>query len=79
MRNVLVYEPVWLCITSARAGPNLPDGFVYLRDVDATIVQDVRYAGVHNFVGHQIAGYGAAECVLSREAATALVSRRRAR
>jgi D-alanyl-D-alanine dipeptidase len=50
----------------------LPGGFVYLRDVDPTIVQDIRYAGSHNFVGRPINGYLAAECILSDRAATAL-------
>jgi len=50
----------------------LPAGFVYLRDVDPTIVQDIRYAGFDNFVGRPIAGYEAAECILKREVATAL-------
>jgi D-alanyl-D-alanine dipeptidase len=43
-----------------------------LRDVDPTIVQDIRYAGSHNFVGRPIRGYLAAECILSEAAATAL-------
>jgi D-alanyl-D-alanine dipeptidase len=50
----------------------LPKGFVYLRDMDPTIVQDIRYAGSHNFVGRPIKGYLAAECILSDRAATAL-------
>jgi zinc D-Ala-D-Ala dipeptidase len=59
------------------AGPaiaqgTLPDGLVYLRDVDPTIAQDIRYAGFDNFVGRPIAGYDAAECVLRREVAAAL-------
>src|SRR3984957_1843756 len=56
----------------ALAGSTLPKGFVYLRDVDATIVQDIRYAGSHNFVGRPIRGYRAAECILSVSAANAL-------
>jgi zinc D-Ala-D-Ala dipeptidase len=56
----------------ALAGSALPRGFVYLRDVDPTIVQDIRYAGSHNFVGRPIKGYGAAECILSDRAASAL-------
>ena len=51
---------------------SLPKGFVYLRDVDPTIVQDIRYAGSHNFVGRPIKGYLAAECILSSPAANAL-------
>ena len=56
----------------ALAGSALPKGFVYLRDIDPTIVQDIRYAGAHNFVGRPIRGYLAAECILSRPAAHAL-------
>jgi zinc D-Ala-D-Ala dipeptidase len=56
----------------AWAGSALPRGFVYLRDIDPTIVQDIRYAGSHNFVGRPIRGYLAAECILSAPAATAL-------
>ncbi len=58
--------------TSALAASTLPKGFVYLRDVDPTIVQDIRYAGSHNFVGRPIRGYLAAECILSAPAAKAL-------
>jgi D-alanyl-D-alanine dipeptidase len=54
------------------AGSTLPRGFVYLRDIDPTIVQDIRYAGSHNFVGRPLRGYLAAECILSRPAADAL-------
>jgi len=56
----------------AMAGSALPKGFVYLRDMDPTIVQDIRYAGSHNFVGRPIRGYLAAECILSEPAAKAL-------
>jgi zinc D-Ala-D-Ala dipeptidase len=58
--------------TMAVAGSALPKGFVYLRDIDPTIVQDIRYAGSHNFVGRPIRGYLAAECILSEPAAKAL-------
>jgi len=50
----------------------LPAGFVYLRDIDASIAQDMRYAGADNFVGRPLPGYEAAECILRREVATAL-------
>jgi D-alanyl-D-alanine dipeptidase len=52
----------------------LPNGFVYLRDVDPTIHQDIRYAGSHNFVGRPINGYLAAECILGAAAAQALAT-----
>src|SRR6202043_2795013 len=56
----------------ALAGSVLPKGFVYLRDIDPTIVHDIRYAGSHNFVGRPIRGYLAADCILSEPAANAL-------
>jgi D-alanyl-D-alanine dipeptidase len=63
---------VWLLPAQASAASALPKGFVYLREVDPTIVQDIRYAGSHNFVGRPIKGYLAAECILSEPAAHAL-------
>jgi D-alanyl-D-alanine dipeptidase len=50
----------------------MPNDFVYLRDVDPTIQQDMRYAGADNFTGHKVPGYDAPECVLVRQAAEAL-------
>ena len=58
-------------ISSARA-QTLPGGFAFLRDIDPTILQDVRYAGSNNFVGRPLAGYGAAECVVKRDVGLAL-------
>ena len=52
--------------------PGLPNGFVYLRDVDPSIIQDMRYAGVNNFTGRKLAGYEAAECIVTRRVADAL-------
>lgn len=34
----------------------LPNGFIHLSDVDKTILQEMRYAGHHNFVGWPIYG-----------------------
>ena len=51
---------------------HLPTGFVYLRDVEPTIVQDIRYATAENFTGVPVPGYQANECILLRELAEAL-------
>src|SRR5208283_571482 len=56
----------------AEAREPLPPNFVYLKDIDSTIVQDIRYATPFNFTGAPVPGYGAAECVLLREVALAL-------
>ena len=50
----------------------IPDSFVYLRDIDPSIRQDMRYASSDNFTGAPVPGYDAAECVLVRQAAEAL-------
>jgi len=57
---------------AAQAQSRLPPAFVYLRDVDPSIAQDMRYAGANNFTGRPLPGYGAAECALRRDAALAL-------
>jgi len=49
-----------------------PPGFVDLSDVDPTIVQDIRYATPHNFVGRPIKGYLEPRCLLTMQAAQAL-------
>jgi D-alanyl-D-alanine dipeptidase len=43
-----------LSLGQALAQPALPEGFVYLRDIDPTIVQDIRYATSDNFVGRRL-------------------------
>lgn len=50
----------------------LPSPFVYLSEVDPSIIQEIRYAGSHNFVGRPIVGYQQATCILTRETAFAL-------
>lgn len=59
-------------IAAPSQAQEMPKDFAYLGDVDPTIVQDMRYAGSHNFVGHKVPGYEAGECVLTRKAAEAL-------
>lgn len=50
----------------------LPDGFVYLSDIDPTIIQSVRYATNENFIGRPIDGYEAPIIILTKEAANRL-------
>lgn len=50
----------------------LPEGFVYLSDIDPTILQEVRYAGFHNFVGRPIPSYNAPIIIMTYAAATAV-------
>ncbi len=58
---------VLTAISSSAHAQSLPGGFVYLRDVDPSIIQDIRYASSNNFIGRPMSGYGAGECVVKRE------------
>ena len=58
----------------AKSGPPaLPPGFVYLRDIAPTILQDMRYATRNNFTGQILPGYQASECILRMQVAQALL------
>jgi zinc D-Ala-D-Ala dipeptidase len=52
--------------------PEMPADFVYLRDIDPSILQDIRYASANNFTGRIVPGYEAPECVLLGPVAEAL-------
>jgi D-alanyl-D-alanine dipeptidase len=68
----LVLTALFVILAPLAFAGEMPKDFVYLRDVDPTIVQDMRYAGADNFVGRKLPGYDAPECVLVRQAADAL-------
>jgi D-alanyl-D-alanine dipeptidase len=67
----LVNMTAWLVVSAAVAA-ELPADFVFLADVDPTIIQDMRYAGGNNFYRKALPGYNSARCVLQRSAASAL-------
>jgi D-alanyl-D-alanine dipeptidase len=71
-RRVAFAVAVTTCVPVAAQAQKLPAGFVYLRDIDPTIIQDMRYAGSNNFVGRPLRGYEAAECGVKREAGALL-------
>ena len=71
VKAITIAVVVTIAASQARAQP-LPGGFVYLRDIDPSIIQDIRYATANNFVGHPIAGYSVGECVVKREVALRL-------
>ncbi len=60
--------------TAAEARPArpAPREFVALRDVDPTILQEIRYVTPHDFTGGPINGYRAPMCILTEPAARAL-------
>ncbi|MEP7032087.1 MAG: M15 family metallopeptidase [Pseudolabrys sp.] len=72
MKWTIRLAALMLVAAPAFARDALPPGFVYLRDIDPSIAQDMRYAGPDNFTGAALPGYAAPECVLRREVALAL-------
>jgi zinc D-Ala-D-Ala dipeptidase len=67
LQRILAVALLGAGLAPAAFAQSLPGGFVYLRDIDPTIVQDIRYATSNNFVGRPLAGYHAGECVVKRE------------
>jgi len=67
-----VVAAVLVLLGVGASASDLPKDFAYLRDIDPTILQDIRYAGRDNFTGARVPGYEAPECVLVRPAAEAL-------
>ena len=70
--KAIVITLALLASVSQASAQSLPGGFAYLRDIDPSIIQDIRYAGANNFMGRPLAGYGAGECVVKREVGLAL-------
>ena len=50
----------------------LPEGFVYLKDIIPDIEVELRYFGENNFTGKPVPGYEAEKIILSKKAAIAL-------
>jgi D-alanyl-D-alanine dipeptidase len=52
---------------------HIPEGFVYLKDIEPSILQEVRYAGFDNFIGRPIEGYQHTTIVVSKALGEALI------
>ncbi|MEP6564275.1 MAG: M15 family metallopeptidase, partial [Mesorhizobium sp.] len=61
-----------LTATLPAAADPLPAGFVRLAQVDPSIRQDIRYAGLENFLYRKVDGYDAPVCILTEKAAQTL-------
>ena len=51
---------------------NLEDGFVYLKDIDHSVIVDLKYYSSENFTGQLVEGYHSNTAILTNEAALAL-------
>ena len=70
--NKLLYFTLLILLPLSAIAQELPQDFVRLKDIDATIVQDIRYYGANNFMGRTLSGYEKPECILHKDAALAL-------
>lgn len=69
--NIIPKLLLLLSITMT-AEANLPKGFVFLTDIDPTIVEKVRYYGSDNFMGRPVPGYTVNRIIITEQAAHAL-------
>lgn len=60
------------CFSISFYGQNLPKGFVYLSNIDASIKSEMRYFSHNNFIGKPIDGYKKATIIISKPTAIAL-------
>ncbi len=67
MRSIVLTFVTLIAFAGTAHAQTLPGGFVYLREIDPSIIQDIRYAGSNNFIGRPLKGYDAAECVVKQE------------
>lgn len=68
----LVLLACLLVMGCEKSQETLPQGFVYLTDVDPTVIESVRYATNQNFLGRVVPGYVSPRVVCTKEAAAAL-------
>lgn len=52
---------------------DLPEGFIYLKDVAPDIRQDLKYASLDNFTQKKVEGYNDNNAILTKQAAEALL------
>lgn len=70
MKNLLLFFTFLLSVTFY--AQKLPNGFVFLSDVDASIKSELRYLGNNNFIGKTIDGYYNNCVIVTKETADAL-------
>ena len=67
MRSKIINCILFLTLFSVSAS-ELPEGFVYVKEIIPDIILDMRYHGSNNFVGESINGYIEPKCILTIDA-----------
>ena len=62
-----------LFIANAALAVELPKDFVNLKEIEPSIIENLRYFSNENFIGRKIDGYNANRVILTHKAAIALV------
>ena len=70
MKLRILFSLLFLCIL--RPYSLFASELVQLKEIDPSIIQEMRYASPHNFIGRPIKGYEAPHCLLTEPAAKAL-------
>ena len=63
---------IFLILATKSLAQQLPEGFVYLKNIIPTIEVEMRYFSGNNFIGEQINGYSRAKAIVTKEAAQEL-------
>ncbi len=72
--KIILFMSIFAAVITACANNvnKLPNGFVFLADIDPTIIENSRYYTDQNFLGRPIAGYNASKIICTKEAAEQL-------
>ena len=72
MRSLLVLCFCLLILVPGKLFGQSDFPLIEISDVSPSMIQEIRYAGNHNFVGQQVDGYNSPKCYVTESAANAL-------
>ena len=67
-----IFAILLITFNSVLFNNNLEDGFVYLKDIDHSVIVDLKYYSSENFTGQLVEGYHSNTAILTKESALAL-------
>ena len=70
--NSLIIKFLLFFILISLSKPDLPKGFIYINDINPTIIVNLKYFGTDNFIGRRVPHYKANKAIMTKEAALAL-------
>ena len=67
--KILFSTCLFILLSGCIKNSNLPLQFVYLHDIDPSILEDVRYHSDQNFLGHRVPGYNSTHIICTKASA----------